>query len=1295
MAPITRQEQRVSMRGNGPSTTDLALHQILDEFDNYKKMMAAQNRDIIKTNIFGQGRIRHLEDQVTALEEKITIQTAGKTRAEARAQRLEHQLECIHIAFDYLAKNMTGNRPSGTNAISADDHLRRGGTSPPHLPPPPTHAPSNSVKIDPSALPAGVVRPVARPPAFALGRVQEELTATSFLSLPQQQNEQSQYMYGPVGNEGNDHSYLLYPPLPSPSCTESSSAPSPVRTPDLEYMTLPLSLQSTAPLSALGGLNIRIEPDEFGEIDLSQPPRPPSRPGLVRSDGTAWSVNSTPVQPSSGFTQDKVIISNTGTSESPNSTIRVTVRKRMQGRTGALMPAPSSTTARPSVVGPSSPWSTAKDGKGEPKNATDLAEQAVRFALADTSNTHTIRGDALYNTKMGKEQTAALAIRGKSRFKGSSDSYEHVDTPVLRPSFDLPSPEEQSSNADRFATIPSVRKRKMAPEPTRPLQIRNRSRSEDSCVCMSRVCKCTGTRQHAANCDCTPCACGADPGTPSEIGSATPRGQNVPLPFHQDCSVPTADQSAAHVPDRKAVDRNADDRQKEEEEEEEANDRGEDNHDYEEEEEEEEEFSTSGRPSRRARKEVNYALPKLNTKMRKPQSEVVAGDASGSGSGSARSSTSSRLSHASSSSSLSRRSSANSALRAVAMVAAAQGKRTPKPAEDNKTAVAGSAVAAAAAHLVPLDRQRSRSRSSSSDVSIMSFTSNSSGTPLVRSPVMPEYVEEEGEGTAASSSVVGFSMSRQNSRDTVVGGAGAGGVEDRSAGSSTTVIPTETTLRSDSPAVNGDEVLTTSSSSSSSRPTRRSAAAVKYVLPKLNTKIRKPDAAAAEVAVPKKRTSTVKVVARSVQVKDKVEPAAQEKGRRAAPGGKTAHNVGHSDYNASSGHEDDDTEEEEEDEQENDGGHAERGHESASVSANIAYYSTRTLRKSVIPSYVQPKLNTKMRKPDSVPLRSSGSNSHIAGAGAASATPTAGGSTTKATLGFGSGSRSRSGSGLATALVTESPKRKSARRSMSTGNLLDSPSRLTTSRSSSSGSSSSINNNNNNVNNKGSTKSLGRAATTSTSMGSLSTSMGSLSTSLDSSVGAAASAAAARTSLHAMLTHTARERSGSSTSSGSTVRGAGPVKRGLWADDDDDEEEEEEQVEEELRGDGEDEEGESDESSGLSAVPGEEEGEGGEESEEEEDEDDDDAGYEEEEEEAGNTAFIDTYDDRMDPFYMSDPPLEQEEQGERMTNRDNEEEEGRQSRFDADSTAGSSVFAVGSASIDPDMSGYDSTVGPY
>ncbi|KAE8220419.1 hypothetical protein CF319_g6052 [Tilletia indica] len=1201
MAPLTRQEQRLSMRGNAPFSTDIALQQILDEFDNYKKMMSAQNRDIIKTNIFGQGRIRHLEDQVTALEEKITVQTAGKTRAEARALQLEHQLSCIHVAFDYLAKSVTG-KSSDIKTISAEEHLRRGGTSPPQMPPPPTHAKSNPVKIDPSALPAGVVRPVARPPALALGRVQEEHTVSVSIPTSPERKGQPQYMYGSVGSEINDHSHLLYPPLPSPTCTDNSSAPSPVRTPDLDFpITLPLRMQSASSASALAGLNIRIEPVDFEDVDLFQVNnRANPRPNFVRSDSSSRSVNNS-AQPSSNTAQEE------GTQ---SGSIRVTVRKRMQGRTSALISVPTSSTPRPSVVGPSSPWSTTEGEKGEAASTAELTEQAIRIALSDTSNTPTIRGpsSSSQKSKIDKEQRASISKLVRSRSDGTGDSYNHVDTPVLRPSFDLPSPEEQTSSADRFATVPSMRKRKMAPEGTRPLQIRSRSRSEDSCVCgtTSRVCKTAGTRQHAVNCDCSPCACGADPGTPgsgtpTEPGSATPRGQNVPLPPHQSSrSSHAAESSQAST--SASMDRNAEDHQEEE-----GSDRAEENDDD----------SASGRPSRRARKEVNYALPKLNTKMRKPESESASSAKNGVGG--------SRLSG--SSLSASRRSSANSALRAVAMVAAAQGKRTPKSSEEHSKVVA---------QLIPLDRSsgRSRSRSSSSDVSIMSFTSNSSGPALVRSPVMPEYVDEGivGKSSSLSTGGVGSSMSRQDSRDTVVGGASdvlqQDGENDRSAGS-TTIIPTEgssSPSESTTATVEGED----GSQGASSRPTRRSSAAVKYLLPKLNTKMRKPDAQGQVGVVRKSGSAGAKTVPKAVHAGAKAEVGVQKMGRLPQNGLKPKDRASNQEEGHDEGeeNEDDDEEDDDDDDDYNDDVVVSDRHDSASVSANIARYSTRTIRKSVIPTnYVLPKLNTKMRKPDPVAVRPSS----------------------------GAGSTARTSTLTGTGTVMESPKRKSARRSMSTGNLLeDAEKAAATSPSLPSRSTSTGNIALNNVNRAG-TKSLGRAAAAAAAAAS-------------GSMLPSESVAAARTSLHAMLTHTARERSGSSTSSASTVRGAAGVGRGSWGDDDEDEDGDEDEGEEEEED--EEEEGESDDSYESSSSPEEREKKVVEE-EYEDDTEDDEVGEEE------GDGTVDAYDDRMDPFFMSDPLEGQVER----------DAGGMEAGNDADSTADASAFAVGSASMDSNMSG--------
>ncbi|KAK0566588.1 hypothetical protein OC844_000653 [Tilletia horrida] len=452
--PVTRQEQRMSLRANGGAMmSDLALQQVLDEFDGYKKMMSAQNRDIIKTNVFGQSRIRHLEDQITALEEKITLQAAARTRAEARAQQLEHELSCIHTAFDFLSKTVSSHR-NAEQRDSVEERRRNGGMSPPMMPLPPAHAKPNAIKVDQSNLLAGVVRPVARPPAFALGKIQEEHQAAPPPASPDRMIQLHQFTFG---SQMDEHGSLLYPPLPSPTVTDNSSAPSPVRTPDLEFpLTLPLRLPGSSS-SALAGLNIRIEPSDADGTDVFQPLRT-SRPALVRSDTTSsWTVK-TPVQTSPELPQSAEDTSNASSSKAnvDTSTVRVVARKRMQGRNSALLSAPPSapstiiaTSQRPSIVGPSSPWSgISADEKGKRRSTSESSEETTRVVLSDTSNIPYIHREDAQAAKSGilKSSTLVVSVDGVARKQDGE--HGHVDTPVLRPHFELPRTAQASTRTD-------------------------------------------------------------------------------------------------------------------------------------------------------------------------------------------------------------------------------------------------------------------------------------------------------------------------------------------------------------------------------------------------------------------------------------------------------------------------------------------------------------------------------------------------------------------------------------------------------------------------------------------------------------------------------------------------------------------------------------------------------------------------------------------------------------------------------------------------------------------------------
>ncbi|KAK0538776.1 hypothetical protein OC842_001195 [Tilletia horrida] len=1115
----------MSLRANGGAMmSDLALQQVLDEFDGYKKMMSAQNRDIIKTNVFGQSRIRHLEDQITALEEKITLQAAARTRAEARAQQLEHELSCIHTAFDFLSKTVSSHR-NAEQRDSVEERRRNGGMSPPMMPLPPAHAKPNAIKVDQSNLLAGVVRPVARPPAFALGKIQEEHQAAPPPASPDRMIQLHQFTFG---SQMDEHGSLLYPPLPSPTVTDNSSAPSPVRTPDLEFpLTLPLRLPGSSS-SALAGLNIRIEPSDADGTDVFQPLRT-SRPALVRSDTTSsWTVK-TPVQTSPELPQGAEDTSNASSSKAnvDTSTVRVVARKRMQGRNSALLSAPPSapstiiaTSQRPSIVGPSSPWSgISADEKGKRRSTSESSEETTRVVLSDTSNIPYIHREDAQAAKSGilKSSTLVVSVDGVARKQDGA--HGHVDTPVLRPHFELPRTDSQGSSEGRRSPV----------------------RSDDE----------------------------------SE--------QNDDL------------------------------------------------------------AAQGGRPTRRARSSVNYALPKLNTKMRKPDNESSALQAAAKVSA---------LRPASASGSLSRRTSANAALRTAAMTVASQSKR-------HSTAAGSTALKS---QLSPAQHARSRSRSSSSDVSIMSFTSGSSATPLMRSPNLPEHTEQVERRNAFLDASV--AMNKQDSEGTASPSVDA--EQDRSAGS-TTIVPTEPSASSSDPVLPAEE-----HERSAARPTRRSSAAVSYALPKLNTKMRKPEPSS-EGPAARRSTSGKPAVSRSNPTS-----ALSTKKTRASRG-KDSTDMGTDDE----GEEDADS-----DDQDSDDGHAPQhgvDSESANVSANIAHYSSRTLRKSVVPNYALPKLNTKMRKPDEA-------NGSVRGRSAsAEMVFRAPGTLAGGELGL-----------AASAGVMESPKRKATRRSASTDNLAGSA--LSASRATS-------------IPNE-TPKTWSRATSASANGAPLG---GPASTSFGMS-GLSPTAISPRTSLHAMLTtthqlsaahhHPARERSGSSTSSGSTVRAAGNAggfgaegfalsRNSSWAEDDDDAEEEGQEDGGADEHEGQDASGsetgeESDDESYSPSSPpvqhghdmgedvaGEEGmdyvgGDGG------DDDDDDDGDF--------------GYDDRMDPLLFSDSPF-RSSGAEPVTPARKHRQRGNQGAADdgeaaeaADSTAGgASALAVGSASFDSSLSGYDST----
>ncbi|KAL9934573.1 hypothetical protein V8E36_006348 [Tilletia maclaganii] len=1238
MPPVTRQDQRLSLRAGNPSgapSTDLALQQILDEFDNYKRMMSAQNRDIIKTNVFGQARIRHLEEQVTALEEKITLQASARTKVEARALQLEHQLACIQIAFDFLSNAMPTARSGPPTMSDAARMMDR--VSSVQMPAPPARAKSNVIKLDQSMLSAGIMRPIARAPALALGRVQEERSASPDRTSPKAEPAPT-FPSHVAGVTVDHHGVLLYPPLPSPTCTDTSGAPSPVRTPDLDFpLTLPLNITSSS-TSGLSGLNIRIESSGSAEADLFQPHRLGSRPNLIRSDTASWSLNSssqsTPelTQRPLPDTHNAVGTMASSSADSQSEADRVTVRRRMQGRTSSLMPAASKpgsgSGTRSSIVGPTSPWSlTSVQDKGKERQIDNAEPEVVRVVLSDTSNTF-----------VPSRSTASQAL-----MKKSSRGSDHVDTPTLRTTFDLPSKDGvavSGSSQDRYATVPSARKRGNAAEATKLQRVR--TRSEDSCSCDSRPCRCGTPARTPSDFEE-----GSTPGSAgTEAESETPRGQHVTLPLQigrsRDTTMQVQETSralaaatngsseaeAASVSHKNDDEGGTSDQQ-----------------------------DTIGRPSRRARSSVNYALPKLNTKMRKPDGDSN-GPSASSTSSSVRSQTSSRTSTTSATSTASRRISAQATLRAAV---AAQGKRMSAPSDGSSNS---DRQTEGPSH------QRVRSRSSSSDVSIMSLSSGSSATPTVRTPALGIAVEpEEGTSTRATpaSSLARTEQETSGSQNS----ARADGDADRSTGSSTIIAPRSSSSndRSDSDAGSGQHSL--------ERISRRSSATVSYALPKLNTKMRKPDPESLSSEDGSKKTAQREVSRKKLDKEKRVEEV------KTTP----ASGQPHSEQNEGSSDDEDD----------HPGTNA-ADHDSAGVSANIAHYSTRTLRKSVIPNYALPKLNTKIRKPDPAGIQPSRSASTVS-------------SSTRSSSDAGA-----KDSTLATNPNAESPKRKAARRAVSSENLfaVGSSSSSTTSslrirpKKSSAPPLASVY----------SSKALGRAAASSalSSSGMRNNATGS---------GSAPDLTpppvlSPRTSLHAMLTttgphlHPARERSGSSTSSASTVRGmpgsggmshpeTQAIERGEGEGQDDDSRREESDDDET---DDEGSEGEDGDSSYGPSSPA-EMSRGANAANEDEDEVGGD--HDGTPTFAPESSFPGYYDDRMDPVRFSDPPgvpssppgLEVVSQVRRPMGSKDRRGVGHSGRTDgeseaaedaADSTMGGSVVAVGSSSLTSNRSesGYGS-----
>ncbi|KAK0552544.1 hypothetical protein OC845_001688 [Tilletia horrida] len=1169
MPPFTRQEQRQSLRADNAGVTERALQQMLEDFDNYRRMMTTQNKDIIKTNMFGQQRIRHLESQVTALEEKITIQAAAKTKAEARSMQLEHELACIRIAFEFLSNTVTGNHRH-TQSTSRDDFFQRVMPQPPPLPAAPVHGKSNLVKPLATEVPATITKNVSRPPSYSLGIVKEEHPSDQSPPSSPERNPRSHFVFGSHLGDVDESAANLYPPLPSPTPTDNSSAPSPVRTPDLDFpIALPLNLhgQGSGPLA---GLNIHIETIEGQEQNFFQRVQIFNRPHLTRSDSASWSVN-TPVQASPELPQEAEIVSqpasncNSGTQVQASN--RVTVRKRKH------------------------------------RDASEDVQPDRRQALSDTSNLQRSPEKGAGSPLSGKSKSSSVSVM--SNTGRTSNRFDHVDTPLLRPSLRLDDEnresvqsEEEYLEKDRFATVPTGRKRKTTSSITRPVQMR--SRSEDSCVCGKglNVCNQTGTKQHSGGCKCLPCTCSdlhSPTGTSgaSEPGSATPRGQHLPLQVQQSRSFEQVQSTAKALatitqqdPDENDIDKsdlklkNLQDNEHEDTSE-----------------------AESGRPTRRARSSVNYALPKLNTKMRKPDSTSTASEPSSRPSTTPRPSESASLSEKTA-----KRTLAATALKTAALTAVAQHKRKSSA---NSPSLHPEAFP---------QHQRARSRSSSSDVSIMSFTSGSSGTPILRSPAMAGSAEEKGKWTpsiatsatlsaAAAKLDSAVAMRKQDSEGTEKGEEAINGeAEPDRSGGSTTIVPTETSSSSssnppsDPPGPQSAELTSETSAGAGPRPTRRSSAAVNYALPKLNTKMRKPDPENSDAGTRRKSTNATG-------------------SRSTKKPGQPSKDTHHPEDESSDG-------ESVTSERRDAGG---RESTSAGVSANMAHYSNRTLRKSTIApvSYALPKLNTKMRKPDEPQ-------------------PEAGSAT------------------------TESPKRKMARKAVSSGSLNTSASAESSAVASGP------------IPIKLTTRSLGRTTGASALAGP--------SALLPSpSIFAPHSP---RTSLHAMLTHPPRERSGSSTSSGSTVRGGNSRMEAVWSsheeqqEDEDEDEENDDDDDDDEAGLEDDVKEDEDEVQFHASLRADRDDQSSSESENDEDEGGGDADGEGE-------IDGDWYDDRMDPYRFSSDPPSSAIRGEIKTGSSSllTAAHADSSVADAESNAAEvSGCAVGSASFDSNLSAYDSTV---
>ncbi|KDN48890.1 hypothetical protein K437DRAFT_81870 [Tilletiaria anomala UBC 951] len=183
MPPATRRELRISGI-NGINSHTLAMDDVLDTFEQFKRKHITQNRDIIKNNALAQLRIRELESRMQDLEAERAAQALEFVRAQAQLDRFEHQIRCVEIGWKVMSQGL----PPGFRDLAAQSEARRGGVADVWrqlVPIEPHRRPPRHISLENSTLPAGVVRSIARNPSANLQTLTEVSSAQEgFRDMP-------------------------------------------------------------------------------------------------------------------------------------------------------------------------------------------------------------------------------------------------------------------------------------------------------------------------------------------------------------------------------------------------------------------------------------------------------------------------------------------------------------------------------------------------------------------------------------------------------------------------------------------------------------------------------------------------------------------------------------------------------------------------------------------------------------------------------------------------------------------------------------------------------------------------------------------------------------------------------------------------------------------------------------------------------------------------------------------------------------------------------------------------------